>query len=257
MEIILVCLVAFAASMLTFFSGYGLGTLLLPVFSLFFPLETAIAMTAVVHLLNNLFKIMLVGKAVDKGVLLRFGIPSMIASFAGALLLSRLVLSAPLFYYEQAGRQYAIEPVKIIVGVILLFFALLEWFPKLLKVWEGRGINLVGGLVSGFFGGLTGNQGALRSAFLIRAGLTKEAFIATGVMIACLVDVARLFVYSGRMASLKSTDNYQWMILASLAAFCGAFLGNKLLKKITLRSLQLLVTMLLIIYAFFLMAGVI
>jgi acyl-CoA reductase-like NAD-dependent aldehyde dehydrogenase len=39
----------------------------------------------------------------------------------------------------------------------------------------------VGGLLSGFFGGLSGHQGALRSVFLLRAGLTKESFIATGV----------------------------------------------------------------------------
>src|SRR5215218_5689708 len=119
MGILLICLVAFGASMLTFFSGYGLGTILLPVFSFFFPLETAIAITAVVHLLNNIFKIFLVGKAVDRHVLIRFGIPSMIASFIGAMLLTRLVVISPLLYYEFAGGTYAVEPVKIIVGVIL------------------------------------------------------------------------------------------------------------------------------------------
>lgn len=40
----------------------------------------------------------------------------------------------------------------------------------------------LGGLLSGFFGGLSGNQGALRSAFLLKAGLSKEAFIATGTV---------------------------------------------------------------------------
>ena len=56
MEIILLCLAAFLASLLTFFSGFGLGTILMPVFALFFPLEMAIALTGVVHLLSNLFK---------------------------------------------------------------------------------------------------------------------------------------------------------------------------------------------------------
>ena len=59
MEIILICLAAFLASLLTFFSGFGLGTILMPVFALFFPLEMAIALTGVVHLLNNLFKMYL------------------------------------------------------------------------------------------------------------------------------------------------------------------------------------------------------
>jgi uncharacterized membrane protein YfcA len=59
---------ALAASLLTLISGFGLGTLLLPVFALFFPLELAVGMTAVVHLLNNLFKFGLLWRAVDRQV---------------------------------------------------------------------------------------------------------------------------------------------------------------------------------------------
>lgn len=46
--------------------------------------------------------------------------------------------------------------------------------------------------MSGFFGGLSGNQGAFRSAFLIKAGLSKDAYIATGVVAAVIVDLTRL-----------------------------------------------------------------
>lgn len=56
LEILLIAVVAAGASLLTFFSGFGLGTMLLPVFLLFFPVDLAIAMTAVVHFLNNIFK---------------------------------------------------------------------------------------------------------------------------------------------------------------------------------------------------------
>lgn len=55
MEIIVIAIVAFFASGLTFFSGFGLGTLLLPAFALFFPIEIAISLTAIVHFLNNIF----------------------------------------------------------------------------------------------------------------------------------------------------------------------------------------------------------
>jgi len=60
----------------------------------------------------------------------------------------------------------------------------------------------LGGVLSGFFGGLSGHQGALRSAFLIRCGLSQEAFVATGIVAACLVDLARLAVYARHLASL-------------------------------------------------------
>ena len=53
MEFLIVCVASLLASALTLFSGFGLGTLLMPVVALFFPLELAIAMTAIVHLANN------------------------------------------------------------------------------------------------------------------------------------------------------------------------------------------------------------
>ncbi|MHB8259583.1 MAG: hypothetical protein ACYDCN_05425 [Bacteroidia bacterium] len=61
MELVIISTVALVASLLTFFSGFGLGTILTPVFVLFFPVEVAIALTGIVHLLNNFFKIALVG----------------------------------------------------------------------------------------------------------------------------------------------------------------------------------------------------
>ena len=68
MEIIIIVIAAFFTAMLTFFSGFGLGTILAPVFAIFFPIDVAIALTGVVHFSNNLFKIALVGKNTDKAV---------------------------------------------------------------------------------------------------------------------------------------------------------------------------------------------
>ncbi len=90
MDYLLVCAAALGGSALTFFSGFGLGTILLPVFSLFFPIELAIALTAIVHLLNNLFKLALVGQHAHGKTVLRFGIPSLFAAFAGAAVLGML-----------------------------------------------------------------------------------------------------------------------------------------------------------------------
>lgn len=65
MDYALIAATAFVASGLTLFSGFGLGTVLLPAFALFLPVPAAIAATAVVHLLNNLFKGGLVGRNAD------------------------------------------------------------------------------------------------------------------------------------------------------------------------------------------------
>ena len=50
-------------------------------------------------------------------------------------------------------------------------------------------------MLSVFFGGLSGHQGALRSLFLLRAGLPKEGCIATGIAASVLIDISRLSAY--------------------------------------------------------------
>jgi uncharacterized membrane protein YfcA len=71
MDYVLICAVALLISMLTLFSGFGLGTVLMPAFGLFFPAPVAVAATSVVHLATNIFKVGLVGRAADKDVVLR------------------------------------------------------------------------------------------------------------------------------------------------------------------------------------------
>jgi len=257
MEIIVISLAAFLTSILTFFSGFGLGTILTPVFVIFFPAEIAIALTGVVHFLNNLFKITLIGKKADKVVLLRFGIPAMLSSFAGAWLLLRITRIPSLFEYQLWGRDFEITPVKLIIAILLIIFSILEIAPSVRRIEFDRNKLALGGLLSGFFGGLTGMQGAIRSAFLIKSGLSKEAYIATGVVIACLVDFTRLSVYASRLKEFNLTEQMPLLIAATLAAMTGAFLGNKLLKKITLRFIQVLVAVMLVILSVALGAGII
>lgn len=62
MSCLIICSVAYVASGLTFFSGFGLGTLLSPALASFFPVELAVALTGVVHCLNGLFKLALIGQ---------------------------------------------------------------------------------------------------------------------------------------------------------------------------------------------------
>jgi len=257
MEIMVICLAAFLTSILTFFSGFGLGTILMPVFAIFFPIDIAIALTGLVHFSNNLFKISLVGKKADKEVLIRFGIPAIIASFTGAWLLLRITKMPSLFEYYLWNKNFEITPVKLLIAILLIIFAVLEILPSVQKIQFSRNKLALGGILSGFFGGLTGIQGAIRSAFLIKSGLTKEAYIATGVVIACLVDFTRLSVYASRFKEANPGEHLILIIAATLAAIAGAFIGNKLLKKITLRFIQVVVAIMLFLIAIAMGAGII
>ena len=257
MEIVIICLAAFLTAILTFFSGFGLGTILAPVFAIFFPIDIAIALTGVVHFSNNLFKIALIGRNTDKAVLLRFGIPAILASFAGAWLLLKITVLPTIVEYELWGKTFEITAVKLIIALLLIIFSILEISPSFQKVQFGKDKLVWGGILSGFFGGLSGIQGAIRSAFLIKGGLSKEAYIATGVVIACLVDFTRLSVYASRFTTANLHENMTLLISATLAAIAGAYFGKKLLKKVTLRSIQLVVAIMLILISIALGAGII
>lgn len=255
MEYAVVCGVALLASALTFFSGFGLGTLLLPAFAIFFPVETAVASTAVVHFLNGVFKLLLVGRSADLRIVARFGLPAILASFAGAWLLLHLAGSEPLFTYAAGRATGEVTIVKLVIGSILLLFSILELLPWFARLSFPVRSMPIGGLLSGFLGGLSGMQGALRTAFLVKAGLPKEVFIGTGVAIAVLIDLARLGVYARIFVQQRDQLHGRLLLAGTIAAFAGALAGNSVLRKMTMRGVQRVVAAMLALVSLALIAG--
>ena len=100
MEYFFIAAVALIVSGLTLFSGFGLGTLLMPAMAIYFPIEIAITATAVVHLTNNIFKVALFGKHRQNRILLKFGLPAMALAFVGAWILTQLSDLEPLYSYS-------------------------------------------------------------------------------------------------------------------------------------------------------------
>ncbi len=255
MSFLVIAVAAFAAALLTFYSGFGLGTLLMPVIALFFPIEIAIAVTAVVHLVNNLLKAVLVGRQASFPVFLRFGIPAILAALIGALLLVSLVNVPPVTQYTLADEVVSISPVKLVIGILILGFVVIELLPSLAGVRISSKWLPLGGVISGFFGGLSGHQGAFRSMFLLGTGLDKHVFIATGVVIAVAVDLTRLIIYGS--TSLGAANDIDWLLVgvAGASALAGTILAKRLLEKITIQSVRNLVAALLIVVGIGLISG--
>ena len=253
----LIPVIALFASLLTFFSGFGLGTIMVPVFLLFFPVELAITLSGIVHLLNNMFKISLVWKFIDKSVLLRFGLPALLAAFLGAQLLSGLADSEVYIKYSIAGYDRQTSILKLSIAVLLFVFAMVELLPFAKKFTVSRDKLILGGLLSGFGGGLSGHQGALRTMFLVKAGMSTEGFIATGISIALIVDLTRIPIYFSGMDLSSITDNASLLISATLAAFIGALIGRFFLKKVKIAALQTLIGVLILLVAVSLGLGII
>ena len=239
---VLIPLTALIASFLTFFSGFGLGTILLPVFAIYYPLPIAIGLTACVHLLNNVFKLGLVYKFINWPLVLKFGLPSTIAAFFGAYLLKQLSgANLQIANYNCCYTHFNITWQGLIVGFVIILFSIIELSKKLSGITFHQKYLPLGGLLSGFFGGFSGHQGAIRSAFLLRLNLQKQNYIATGVAVACLVDLVRLSLYSNFAILKQSQTNYVILIIAVVCAWLGALVGNKLFKKTSLTVFKWLV----------------
>jgi uncharacterized membrane protein YfcA len=221
----------------------------------FVSIEQAVAMTALVHLVNGLFKFALVARHTRWRIVLVFGLPAVAASVLGAWLLLRVADAAPLLNYTVGDAGFEVTPVKLLVGLLLGAFVLVEVLPAFRRLQFAPRLLPVGGVLSGFFGGLAGMQGALRSAFLLRAGLTKEQFVGTGAAIACLIDVSRLGVYLPAIRQVQL--DLALLTVAMLAGVAGAILGSLWLHKISVRAVERLVAALLLMFAVGLVSGAI
>ncbi len=254
----LIAATSLIASFLTFFSGFGLGTILLPVFALYYPLPIAVALTACVHLLNNIFKLSLVHAHINWKIVAQFGIPSLVAAFAGAYALRQMSgIHNAIFNYTISGSQFAITLPGLIIGILIILFSIIELSKQLSHITFDKKYLVLGGLLSGFFGGFTGHQGALRSAFLLRSNLEKPVFIATGVFVACMVDIVRLALYSNFSILKSEGTNYYLLALAILSAWIGAFIGNKLFKKTSLNFFKWFVGAFMMLMGILIAAGVV
>lgn len=260
MDILVIAIVAALASALTLYSGFGLGTILLPAFALFLPVPEAVAATAIVHLLSNLLKGGLLYRSADWSVVLRFGLPAIPAAIGGAWLLAILGDTPRLFEWQASGRSFGPTGAGLAIGLLLILFAWLElqaWFQRLSAP---RRLMPLGGVASGFIGGLTGQQGALRSIFLLRAGLTPQAFIATGVMIAVLVDLSRLSTYAASLTSagFDPLGREGVLVLAgTVAALAGVIVATRSVKKTTIAAVRYSVAALMLVIGAALATGLI
>lgn len=247
---LIVAFTAFLAAGLTLYSGFGLGTMLLPVFALFFPAEMAVVATALVHGANNVFKVSLLGRFADKEVVLKFGLPAIAAAVLGAMTLGWFAQSESALIIEVNETVFSrITPVKLIIGLLMIGFALFELLPRFRSLKFERRFLSLGGVLSGFFGGLSGHQGALRSAFLAKTGLNTESFVGSNAFIGFLVDLTRISVYVALFTAAGGhvSDFTGWplVITGAISAFCGVMLGKRFLHKVTMTSVQTLVGILL------------
>jgi uncharacterized membrane protein YfcA len=258
MNIILILIIVTIGSILTFFSGFGLGTILLPIFLLFFPLKIAIFSTAIVHFSNSIFKFIYIYKHIKFNILLIFGIPAIIASIIGSYLISEMSETWILFSYSIDLKEIEVFGSKFFIGLLIFVFTIFELLNKtLFKIQSTKNELIIGGLLSGFFGGISGHQGALRTLFLKKVNLSKEELVATSTTISLGIDFVRIVIYLQivSLPILFENENKHLIFIGIIAAFLGATIGSKLLKKVTMKFVQTIISVLLIVFSMVLMLG--
>lgn len=232
-----------------------MGTLLLPVFLLVMGPALAVAAVAPIHLFHNFSKLLLLRSHVNRRVLVQFGVPALAAAAAGSWGLVQITHLPALGEWSMLGKKFSICPLKLTVGLSLAVFSAWEIFDG------GGGIRSVplwaGGLASGLLGGLTGHQGAIRSAFFLGKDLSKETFIATGAAVACLVDFTRLAVYLQMLRSFGGPIPWSVIGAGVAGAAIGLWIGRSGLQRISGEGFRRVVGVGLLVFGILLAGGVI
>ena len=243
-ELLLLALLGAGASAITIVSGFGLNTVLVPAFAVLFPLPLAIAAVALVHLIASAIRLVIFRAHINRVIAWQFVPWAILGGIAGALILELLGAVPVITTYPLFGVTKSVTAVKVVVGATIAALSLYE----LRRGAQEAGLSNVGisagALVSGFFGGLSGNQGAIRSTVLIRAGLTPLGFAATGALAAIAIDLTRLVVYgtAGSISSILADGAIREAIIAAtFGAILGALVGRRLLAAMSSDRLHLVV----------------
>ena len=211
---ILFWLVAFFAEVIGTMAGFGSSRVFLPIALLFLDFRVALILVAIFHISGNIGRITFFRYGFDRRLLLIFGLPSVILTLVGALLVN---------YTPQLF-------LKLLLGFFLIVYSLVSLLTPGFSFPPNKRNGLIGGSLSGFFAGLIGTGGALRGAFLTSFNLEKSVYISTAAAVSLAVDVTRIPVYF--RSGFLEPQFYYYIPILFIIAILGSFTGNKIVNKI-------------------------
>jgi uncharacterized membrane protein YfcA len=190
--------------------GFGIGSLLTPLLLMRLSATLAVAVVAVPHLIATAVRLLHHRHAIEKSVLVRFGLASALGGVTGAWL-------QPMF-----GERWLF----VALGVLLIATAAASLTGNF-GGWKPPAVVAMGlGALSGLFGGLVGNQGGLRAAGLLAFNLPPRAYLATSTAVALIIDAARTPIYLAR-AGNELLALAGPIAVATAGCVLGTILGEK------------------------------
>ena len=196
-------------------AGFGIGSLLTPAIANVTGAKLAVAAVSIPHAIGTSIRFWRLRQAVDWKIVRSFGLTSAAGGATGALL-----------------HTFATSRALAIVFGSLLVVAGTSQMTGYAKRWRLRGrLAWVGGALSGFFGGLVGNQGGIRTAAMLGFDVDKRRFVATTTAVALLIDAARVPIYltveTESLRGLSAT-----IVIAAAGVVVGTFFGERLLARV-------------------------
>lgn len=215
LPLLVLAAVAFIAGGTATITGFGIGSLLTPLLAARLGTQLAVAAVGVPHAAGTALRAARLRHAIDWPVLWRFGIPSAAGGLAGAL------------WQAELSNQILTR----VLGALLMLAGISGLANLAVRVQLGGPWAMIGGLLSGFFGGLVGNQGGIRSAALMGMSLPPERFVATATASALLVDAVRLPIYLYHTGE-RLLDFGGLILLATIGVLAGTLYGERVLRQL-------------------------
>jgi len=180
-----------------------------------YPARLAVAAVSMPHLVATAYRLWLVRQHVDLSVLRSFGLMSAVGGLTGAVVQAWLV------------SRY----LEILLAALLVFVGVGGWLGYTKKMRFTGIWAWIAGAISGFLGGLVGNQGGLRSGAMLGLGVPRDAFIATATATGVIVDLARMPVYVATQWRELQTIALP-IIAMTTGVLVGTITGIGLLRKV-------------------------
>ena len=226
---LLLGVVAFAASTLAAVTGFGGAVVLLPVVVAVFGVRDAIPILTVAQLLGNAGRVVTNRREIAWPVVGWYSAGAIPVALVGGLLFAQAPLAAL---------------TRLLGAFLLVMFAFWYFrrdrFPRLSR----RGFAPLGA-ASSFLSALVGSSGPLTAAFFVAHGLVKGAYIGTEALAAVVTHATKLIAY-GNTSTLTADAALAGVGLGVVMIF-GSMVGKKLVDRLSEKVFVLLIQVTLVV----------
>ena len=211
-------------------AGFGIGSLLTPAIAASRGTKLAVAAVSLPHIIGTAIRFWRFRREIDWPIVRSFGFTSALGGLTGALL----------------NTWATSRPLELVFGSLLVLAGVSQ-VSGYAKRWRLRGsLAWIGGALSGFFGGLVGNQGGIRTAAMLGFEVDKRRFVATTTAVALMIDLARVPVYL-MVETAELIRMWPVLVIAALGVVIGTLFGERLLARVPEQQFRVVVGVLLLL----------